>query len=125
MMRRNQPNDIPAEARAGTVFQVGADQVDICAGPFHVNRLIAASILPGHALLGALDKRRTSDWTSEDLVPKSRDTHEPPRNAPPLFSPPLPRRPLAGKDCGTGDAGKLVRVKVRLGQDVSIRGSRS
>ena len=88
MMRRNQPNDIPAEARAGTFFQVGADQVDICAGPFHVNRLIAASILPGHALLGALDKRRTSDWTSEDLVPKSRDTHEPPRNAP-LSSLPL------------------------------------
>ena len=49
MMRRNQPNDNPAEARAGTFFQVGADQVDICAGPFHVNRLIAASILPGLA----------------------------------------------------------------------------
>jgi len=45
MMRRNQPNDIPAEARAGT-FQVRADQVDICAGPFHLNRLIGASILP-------------------------------------------------------------------------------
>jgi hypothetical protein len=42
MMRRQQSNDIPAEARAGT-FQVRADQVN---PPFHVNRLIAASILP-------------------------------------------------------------------------------
>lgn len=44
-MRRNQPNDIPAEARAG-IFQVRADQVNLWAGPFHLNRLIAASILP-------------------------------------------------------------------------------
>lgn len=52
MMRRKQPNDIPAEARAGgrvggDLFQARADQVDICAGPFHVNRLIGAWILPG------------------------------------------------------------------------------
>lgn len=48
---RNLPNEIPAETK-GWDFQV-ADQVNHCAGLFHVNRLIAAFDIAGR-VVGAL-----------------------------------------------------------------------
>ena len=105
MMRRNQPNDIPAEARAGTFFQVGADQVDICAGPFHVNRLIAASILPGRSIRGArqaqdlgLDQRGFG--TEKQRHPRATTQRTPLLSPPLLLGAPSPGRIAAPETQG-------------------------
>ena len=85
MMRRNQPNDIPAEARAGTFFQVGADQGDICAGPFHVNRLIAAFDIAGTSIVRGV--RQAQDLGLDQQGVWYRKAETPTAQRTPLSSP--------------------------------------